>query len=97
MRLSDKSGIHLDPHHPDALDPTLVVPESLVVIVEEHPEGSPLSSLIKRFGGYEGRVTDLFGQERTVSLEPWRNADPEKTRLQIGFRYQPSDKGRHAT
>jgi hypothetical protein len=93
--LSDQPiGIKIDPNHPDVLDPTLVIPESLVVIVEEHAEASPLSGYLERFGGYQGTVEDMFGQQRAVSFEQWKDADPETTLVSVQFRYLPSDKGR---
>jgi hypothetical protein len=90
-------GLSMDPNHPDALDPTLVIPESLTVTIEEQPEGTPLAVMLERFGGYEFTVTDMFGQQRVVSMEKWRNADHKKTRLTIGLRYKPSEKGRHTS
>jgi hypothetical protein len=91
-----ETGFTVDPDHPDVLDPTLVIPESLVVTVEERNDGAPLSALVERFGGYEFMVTDMFGQQRAVSLQPWMHSDHHTTRLVIRFRYQPSEKGRHA-
>ncbi len=85
----------MDPNHPDALDPTLVVPESLTVTIEEEQGGTPLAVMLERFGGYEFTVTDMFGQQRTVSMEKWKNSDHRNTRLTIRLSYVPSEKGRH--
>ena|SRR5258708_4347966 len=88
-------GLIMDPNHPGALDPTLVIPESLTVTIEEEPGGAPLAVILERFGGYDFTVTDIFGQQRTVSMEKWRNSDHRETRLTIRLRYVPSEKGRH--
>ena len=62
---------------------------SMTVAVVEDANGSPLSGYIERLGGYTGVVTDPFGEERPVSLERWRHADPTKVRVRIELRYQP--------
>lgn len=58
----------------------------------ELPDGSTgrlgyrLSELVDMFGGYEGTMTHpKGGQDVFISLEPWRNSEPETTFLEVGF------------
>ena len=48
--------------------------------------GYRLSELIEMFGGYEGVMTHpKTERDVVVSLEEWRNSDPETTYLEVGF------------
>jgi hypothetical protein len=71
------------------VDPREIVPESIRVEVVETPTGTPLSSYIKRFGGYEGYVMDPFGQTRLVLLSQFRDRDASETRIAIRLHYAP--------
>lgn len=72
------------------LDESNVDPATVTATVEEdEKEGTPLAGYIERFGGFNGVVIDAFDTELPISLEKWRNADPQKTRLRIALRYAP--------
>jgi hypothetical protein len=66
-----------------------MIPESVTAEVVASATGSPLARMIERLGGYSGTVTDMFDQEVPVSLEKWRAADPETTKVVLKLRYEP--------
>src|SRR4051812_5522529 len=49
------------------------------------PRGAVLKVLLARFGGWTGTMTDPAGTAHEVSLEPWRDCDPDSTYIQISF------------
>ena len=71
-----------------SVDPSTIIPESMQVRIIEASDGVPVASFVKEFGGYEGVVIDPIGKEHSVSLEPWRNADPEKTKLVLEYEFR---------
>jgi hypothetical protein len=54
--------------------------------------GRTLADMRAQFGGDEGFVNGPEPQGRfAVSLAPWRDADPDRTRLMPRFRWVPDD------
>jgi hypothetical protein len=51
--------------------------------------GEPLSSFVARIGGWTGTVRDPWGGEHAVSVEDLADLDPDRTFVQLGFRYVP--------
>jgi hypothetical protein len=50
----------------------------------------PLAALISALGGYSGYLTDpLAGQKLPVDITRWKDADPEKTGVVIGYSFAP--------
>jgi hypothetical protein len=48
--------------------------------------GYRLSELLEMFGGYQGVMTHpKSGEDVVISLDEWRNSDPETTYLEVGF------------
>lgn len=48
--------------------------------------GYRLAELLEMFGGYEGVMTHPKTEKKVVvSLEDWRDSDPETTLLEVGF------------
>ena len=65
-----------------------IAPESREIIVDGRKllRGRTLASFIRRFGGYEGKVPHpTTGERFTVSLEQWRNRQPDSTWLELTF------------
>ena len=53
---------------------------------ERFRRGHRLADLVAKFGGYRGEMINPFNDERVaVSLEEWRDRDPESTYLMISF------------
>lgn len=49
-----------------------------------------ITELRKAFGGEIGVLTDpATGKQFNVSLEPWKDKDPDKTFIYIEFRFRP--------
>jgi hypothetical protein len=57
--------------------------------VESIPAGRPLAYWIERLGGMVGYLRAYGGVYQRVSLEPWRERDPENTVLRIRWKYVP--------
>jgi hypothetical protein len=53
--------------------------------------GESLGSFVERLGGWAGTLIDPWGGEHYVSMEPYRDEDPERTFVQYGFRARPAD------
>ena len=55
------------------------------------PRGCSLAEFRKRLGGNEGYVIDHVyrGENHFVSLKAWDGADPDKTRVMLGFKFIP--------
>ena len=51
-----------------------------------------LADWIEQFGGLEGEVTDPHGNTHAVSLQQWRNRDPDATYVGIAFKYRDPEK-----
>lgn len=65
-----------------------IAPESREIVVEGRKllRGKTLASFINQFGGYEGNVRHPTTFERfTVSLERWRDRQPDSTWLELTF------------
>jgi hypothetical protein len=52
--------------------------------------GEPLARFVERLGGWAGTVQDPWGCEHAVSVEHLADLDPERTYVQVGFRYVPA-------
>ena len=62
--------------------------ESRAIVVEGRAllRGQVLSALLEELGGYEGEVVQpTTGQRFTISLEPWRENDPNTTWIELSF------------
>jgi hypothetical protein len=68
------------------VDPELV--DRVNIEGTELPAAQSLNRWIERLGGYDGELTDPSGRRHTVSLQQWREADPETTWLQVTFEYE---------
>lgn len=51
-----------------------------------------VAALIERIGGWEGTITDPWGNQHGISLEALRGSDPEATFVILGFRAFPLDR-----
>ena len=71
-----------------------IAPDSREIVVDGRKllRGKTLASFVKRFGGYEGKVPHpTTGERFTVSLERWRNRQPETTWLELSFVTESAD------
>lgn len=58
------------------------------------PKGQPLAELRKELEGDEGDVVDpLTGSRHRITLERWKQADPERTYVGVSFRNWPAESG----
>lgn len=69
-----------------APDPTITGADGIVRPVY----AQPLAQVVQVLGGYEGYLRDpLAGQMLHLDLTRWANADPDKTRVVLGWQFSP--------
>lgn len=86
--ISGHYELHLEVYSPE--DPR--ASEDVIKGVKRGEAGYSLRDLRTMIGGDEGLATDPFlGERHRLSLKEWQDADPERTRCYLSYRFVPDE------